>query len=103
MMIGVNNTRALLRNNRYMPEVGGRISALFFKRTVAYFALDEKDRMFYIDSQQSHGVTVFLKYYTPGPIALILWLLFEHYKVYIMLRHLKHNAPGSEPDALEAA
>lgn len=102
-MIGVNNMRALLRNNRYMPEVGGRISAQFFKRTVAYSTLDEKDRMFYIDSQQSYGVMVILKYYTPGPIALIVWLLFEHYKVYIMLRHLKHNAPGSEPDALEAA
>lgn len=102
-MIGVNNTRALLRNNRYMPEVGGRISALFFNKTVAYSTLDKKDRMFYIGSQQSYGVMVILKYYTPGPIALIVWLLFEHYKVYIMLRHLKHNAPGSEPDALEAA
>ena len=82
-MIGVNNTRALLRNNRYMPEVGGRISALFFKQTVVRSTLDENGHLFY-KRVKSYGVMVILKYYTPGPIALIVWLLFEHYKVYIM-------------------
>ena len=86
-MIGVNNTRALLRNNRYMPEVGGRISVLFFNKTVVYSTLDENGHLFY-KRVKSYGVMVILKYYTPGPIALIVWLLFEHYKVYIMLQSL---------------
>lgn len=87
VMKGVNNTRAPLRNNWYMPEAGGHIPARCIYKAARFIKA----------FNYMVALTVFKKQYTLTRVGhrTDVHKCPRTFKTFFMLRRLKRNAPGS--------